>query len=328
MKILTTLEELHSDERTAIAVGKFDGVHLGHRKLLKEILAAREQGLKAAVFTFEPSPEALFGMGDVRALTTREEKRRLLERLGVDLLIEYPMNFQTAAVEPEEFIREYLVRRLGAALIAAGEDLSYGNKGRGDFALLNSLKDICGFKTICVEKLCIDGEIVSSSGIRELIAKGNMEKAEKMLGRPYSVEGAVSHGRGLGHTIGFPTVNLYPSAEKALPPFGVYRSILFRDPQLSEYTVTGSEDIIAATDSVNGYAGKAGLPGITNIGVRPTVSAENRVSAETYLYDFDEDLYGECVCVELHHFQRPEQCFENVEALKAQLKKDIAKGKG
>jgi len=303
MKIITSLEELHSEERCAVAVGKFDGVHAGHRLLLEKILAAKAKGLKAAVFTFEPSPEALFGMGDVRLLTTGEEKRRLLAEIGVDLLIEYPMNFQTAAVEPEEFIREFLIRRLHAGLIAAGEDLSFGNKGRGDFALLDALRTEGGYETIRVEKLRVDGENVSSSRIRELVSLGKMEAAEKMLGRPYELTGIVAHGRGLGHTIGFPTVNLYPPADKALPPYGVYRSELLLHGSGAEYR------------------------GITNIGVRPTVSDEDRVSAETYLYDFTDDLYDETVTVRLLSFQRPEQRFPNVDALKEQLQKDIREGR-
>lgn len=334
MKIISTIEELYSGEPTATAIGKFDGVHAGHRKLLDVILKAKTEGLKAAVFTFEPPPEALFGMGDVKVLTTREEKRRLLKELGIDLLIEYPMDRQTAAVEPEDFIREYLVRRLRVRMIAAGADLSYGKAGKGDFALMDRMKDECGYRSVCVEKLCVDNSIVSSSRIRELIAKGRMGEAAAMLGRTYRLSGTVAHGRGLGHTIGFPTVNIYPPADKVLPPFGVYRSrVILREDESGRDELTRPEDAMQTdrTDPDDVTQGQRKSPirvlnGITNIGVRPTVSEESRISAETYLYDFDEDLYGRKITVELISFERPEMRFENVDALRAQLQRDITAG--
>ncbi|MBR1470872.1 MAG: bifunctional riboflavin kinase/FAD synthetase [Lachnospiraceae bacterium] len=297
MRIITTLEQIHTEQAAAIAVGKFDGVHLGHRRLLQEILHAKADGLQAVVFTFSPSPEVLFGLSDGKQLTTQMEKRRILEQLGIDVLIEYPMEPQTAAVDPAVFIEEYLCRRLKARVIAAGSDLSFGAGGKGDFALLDALKHACGYETVKVEKLRLAHREVSSSRVRELVLQGAMEEAEACLGRGYSFTGRVVHGAHLGHTIGIPTVNLIPEADKLLPPKGVY----FSEVQ----------------------AGGGLHRAITNIGNKPTVNDSGTVTIESHLLDFAADIYGQEVTVVLHHFHRPEMRFAGVEALKAQMEKDI-----
>jgi riboflavin kinase/FMN adenylyltransferase len=177
MYILNDLSQIHTSSPTAIAIGKFDGVHLGHRRLLGEILSAKQDGMLAVVFTFHPSPEELFGSSDGKVLTTREEKQRILEELGVDLLIEYPMTKENAAIAPETFIEEYLCRRLQARLVAAGTDLSFGAKGAGDFALLDAMKRSGGYETVQVEKLRIGNTEVSSSRVRAMIEAGELKEA-------------------------------------------------------------------------------------------------------------------------------------------------------
>ncbi|WP_026488303.1 bifunctional riboflavin kinase/FAD synthetase [Butyrivibrio sp. XBB1001] len=297
MKIITRLDELNISEKTAIAIGKFDGIHLGHKKLLKLILDQKQDGLKATVFTFEPSPEEFFVGHPVKQLFTRNEKRKAFEAMGIDILVEFPLNVQTAATPPEDFVKNILVEDLKADYIAAGCDVSFGDKGRGDQHLLKSMSRELGFELCLIDKVMLDGEEVSSTRVRNQVADGNIPMAKRLLGSDYSISGIVEHGNHLGSTIGVPTVNVLPPVGKLLPPFGVYSSIV--------------------------VVGDRTFKGMTNIGRKPTVSSNNQVGVETYIYDFDEDVYGKFIEVKLCEFKRPEMKFESVEKLKAQMKKDI-----
>lgn len=288
-------------KKSAVAIGKFDGIHRGHKRLLQEILACKEQGLLAVVFTFDPPASSFFAGKQVKELTTREEKRRRFAAMGVDVLIEFPLNRETAAMEPEQFIREVLVRNMNMSFIAAGTDLSFGAKGAGNAALLQSLAKRYEYQVKIIEKICVNDREISSTYLREEVEKGNMETAAMLLGEPYRITGEVVHGRKLGRTIGMPTVNQLPEKEKLLPPNGVYYS------------------------KVN-FGGRL-LNGITNIGYKPTVSSEQIIGAETYLYDFKEEIYGQEVEVNLLHFKRKELRFNGVEQLKEQMQRDIEEGR-
>ena len=298
MQIITRLDELNISDKTALAMGKFDGIHLGHKKLLNMILDQKQDGLKAAVFTFEPSPEEFFVGHTVRQLFTREEKRRAFEKMGIDILIEFPLTAATAATPPEDFVRTILVEDLKAVYIAAGTDVSFGDKGRGDQYLLRNMSKELGFELCLIDKVMLDGSEVSSTRVRNEVADGEMPMVKRLLGCDYSISGLVKHGKHLGHTIGIPTVNILPPDNKLLPPFGVYRSTVVVGDKLYK--------------------------GMTNIGRKPTVSSENQVGVETYIYDFDEDVYGRFIEVRLHEFMRPEMKFDSVEALKKQMMSDIA----
>ena len=297
MKIITRLDELNIEDKTALAMGKFDGIHLGHKKLLNMILDQRQDGLKATVFTFEPSPEEFFVGHTVRQLFTREEKRRAFEKMGVDILVEFPLTADTAATPPEDFVRTILSEDLNAGYIAAGTDVSFGDKGRGDQYLLRNMSKELGFELHLIDKVMLDGQEVSSTRVRNVIADGDMPMAKRLLGDDYSVSGIVEHGAHLGTTIGVPTVNVLPPDNKLLPPFGVYKSVVMVDGKI--------------------------FKGMTNIGRKPTVSDSGRVGVETYIYDFDEDVYGKYIEVRLLEFMRPEMKFEGVEQLKAQIHTDI-----
>ncbi len=229
-----------------------------------------------------------------------EEKRAAFKKAGIDILIEFPLNKETAATEPERFVEEYLVGKLKAAFIAAGTDLSFGKKGAGDAALLKRMAESSGYRVELIEKVSVAGEEVSSTIVREAVEKGDMEKAQALLGVPYSINGIVSHGRKLGRKMGMPTLNLLPAEEKLLPPNGVYYSRVL-------------------------LAGKR-YPGISNVGYKPTVSDTCVMGVETYLYAFDEDAYGREITVELLGFKRPEMKFEGTEALKEQVQRDIEEG--
>lgn len=294
----TTDFQLYAE--SAVAIGKFDGVHIGHRRLLEEIIEQKKNGLQACVFTFDPAPAVLFGLSDGKELTEKSVKREIFALMGVDVLIEFPLTLETAAIAPEIFVSEILADRMQACFIAAGADISFGAGGAGDMKLLREMSGNLGFQVKLVEKVCVDGVEVSSSYIRRQVEQGNMELAGRLLGAPYLVAGSVVHGNRVGRTLGFPTVNLLPGKNKLLPPNGVYYSKVY-------------------------YRGR-NYPAISNVGCKPTVTEEGTVGVESYLYDFDSDIYGQEIRVELLSFLRPEQRFADVEALKNQLQKDIAAG--
>lgn len=300
MIIISDTLDFNITEPTAVAIGKFDGIHVGHRKLLQEILEKKKEGLKACVLTFNPSLASFFGWSDQKELTTIEEKRYLFEKMGIDILIEFPVNKENVGMEPEIFARDLLAHRMHAKYIVAGNDLSFGRGGAGNAALLESMTEELGFCVKTIDKVCIDRIEVSSTYARGLLEEGKMEKLAEMLGMPYMAFGEVVYGKQLGRTIGFPTVNILPPSSKLMPPFGVYYSkVKVRE---KEYRA------------------------ISNVGYKPTVTDEKICGIESYLYDFDEQIYGENIEVSLLSFKRPEQRFDGLEALQAQLQEDIAAG--
>ena len=301
MEIIHDTTKFHIGQETAVAIGKFEGIHTGHIRLLSHILKQKEKGRLAVVFTFHPSAAVFFGQASSMELTTRQEKRKLFEKMGVDILIEFPLNKETAATMPEEFIRQILAARMNAAYIAAGEDLSFGYKGMGNKELLIKYAEVYGYEIEIIQKVFYGNREISSTFVREEVEKGDMALVRGLLGRYYSFEGRVREGNRLGRKLGMPTLNLYPPGEKLLPPKGVYYSRVFCDNCM--------------------------YPGITNIGKKPTVNEDDVVSVETYLYDFDKDMYGKEIVTELLQFKRPEQKFEDVAQLKGQMEMDIAQGR-
>ena len=301
MKLIKDTKQFHIEEETAVAIGKFDGIHLGHRTLLQKILEAKAFGLKSSVFTFTPSPGAYFTGKIMEEITTREEKRAMFAKMGIDYLVEYPFDKETANLMPEDFIHNILLQNMSARLIAAGEDVSFGHEGKGDAGLLEEVGREKGFVTKIIPKICHEGKVISSTYVRDVIKEGNMELTRALMGEPYFLEGIVVKGNQLGRTMGMPTINLIPSKEKLLPPNGVYFSNVE-------------------------YEGKI-YRGVTNIGRKPTVGGENPVGVETYIYDFSKIIYGEHVRVSLLHYERAEQKFESLLQLKEAIGKNIADGK-
>lgn len=301
MKIIENTTEFYIEEPTAVAIGKFDGFHCGHQKLLRKMQEQKEKGLATVMFTFVPSPAAFLGKEPLKDLTTIEEKRSIFEKAGIDYLIEYPFYQEIADMEPETYIKEVLVERIHAKCIVAGEDVSFGKRGAGNYKLLVQMAHDYGYDVIIIEKVQYEGREVSSTFVREEVAKGNMELVHKLLGIPYHVGGKIVHGRKLGRTLGMPTINQIPREEKLLPPRGVYYSYVM-------------------------YKGRK-LPSITNIGIKPTVTDTVVMGVETYIYDFDENVYGEELEVYLLSFKRPEMRFDSVDALMKQMSLDIEEGR-
>ncbi len=301
MEIISGTLDFELNRDTVVAIGKFDGLHLGHQELIELLLKKKTEGLTPCVLTFDPSPAVFFGFSDGKELNSVPEKRSILADMGVEVLMEFPMTAETAAMPPEVFVEEILVKKLRTKWIVAGTDVSFGDKGAGDAALLKRLSEKYGYQLTTIEKVMYDGEEISSTRIRKYLAEGDMQYVEKLLGTPYTIVGEVVHGKALGRKMGMPTVNILPSVNKLMPPCGVYFSKVFTE---------GKE-----------YAG------ISNVGYKPTVNKEPVLGVETYIYEFDGDLYDKQISVALLAFKRPEMQFATIEELKQQMEEDISAGK-
>ena len=300
MQIITSLDEIKLMHPSVVAIGKFDGIHLGHRQLLGEIIAKKQEGMKAVVFTFNPSPNVLFSKVKEKELTSCEEKRKLFEDLGIDVLVEFPLTYETAATPKENFVKDILVQKLNAKHIVAGTDLSFGKNGEGNSAFLIEESSKYGFEVDIIDKISYKGEIISSTLVRKAISEGDVKKARFMLGSPYFVQGVVKKGNQIGRTIGFPTVNISAGEDKLLPPNGVYKTEVILEGRI--------------------------LEAITNVGCKPTVADDGQIFIESYIYNFTENIYGKKIEVHFLEFIRKEQKFGSIEELKEQLQKDIRLG--
>lgn len=277
---------------TALTVGKFDGVHTGHQRLLDAVLAEKKNGYLACMVSF------CAGQEDGRSVIyTKEEQRRLCGTFGIDVLAEYTLNEALRGLSAERFVKEILCEKLNVKVIVAGEDFRFGKGREGNVEFLRSLEKTYGYRTVCIPKVENEGVRISSTKIKEFLSAGNMEEANAFLGSPYFIYAEVVHGKHLGRTIGFPTINVLPSAEKLLPAYGVY--------------ATQTE------------IGGTWYSGITNVGVRPTVDSGDAVSVETHLLGYEGELYGTKLETRFLRFLRPEQKFESVEALKDAIQKDM-----
>ena len=286
----------------AVAIGKFDGIHIGHQALLNRIINKKKDNMLAIVFTFSPSPEEFFRGQLLPVIDTVEEKRENFEHMGVDILIEYPLTKESASISPQDFMQKVLVEKLHAGYVVSGKDLSFGNKGLGNSRMLTAFARENDFQYEMIDKVCVDDKEVSSTAVRNAIAEGSMESASKMLGRDYQIGGEVVHGRALGRTMQMPTINVIPSKQKLLPPSGVYATITLLE---------GRE-----------------LMGVTNIGYKPTVSNEMKIGVETHLFDFNEDIYGKHVVVKILHFIRSEMQFDGIDSLMKQMAADSEQARG
>ena len=276
---------------SAATLGKFDGIHKGHRKLIEKILEQKEQGAKSVVCAFEASSQMLL---------SHRERRKLLENTGVDILLECPLDEHLRHMKAESFVKEILVGDLKASYVAVGEDYRFGYERKGTPALLKELGEKYGFAVEIVPKEMDGHRKISSTYIREELKHGNMEKITALLGYDFFLDGEVEHGRGLGHKVLFPTANLIPPGEKLMPPSGVYVTVSDFEGQLYE--------------------------GISNVGFKPTVG-EQFLGVETYLFDCEKDLYGEKCTVSFKKFLRPEKKFSSLTLLKEQMEKDIVNAK-
>ena len=284
-------------KNTAITLGKFDGLHLGHQELINRVVGFKQKGFTTVMFTFLMHPGNLFSDKEFELVYTEEEKVAKLNHSGIDVLISYPFTEETRMMEPEAFIRDILVGKLDVKAIVVGNDFRFGHKAKGDVALLKQFESVYGYQVIDIDKRTWKSDVISSSAIRKAIKQGDIEAANAMLGSPYTIRGEVVHGRRIGRTIGMPTTNLIPPTTKLLPPCGVY---------VSKTRIDGVHH-----------------DGVTNIGYKPTVGEEEYIGVETYIFDYEGDLYGEIIEVELLYYIRPEMKFGSLEELIIKMREDI-----
>ncbi len=294
---LTNLKQLQ--DGCAVTIGNFDGVHRGHEMVIRNLaLEGKRLGLPVVVMLFEPQPLEYFHCGRAPSRLTRlREKIVQLRKLPVDYILLQRFTPAFAGIEPQDFVRIFLVEGLKAQYLVVGDDFRFGKNRRGDFGMLKAAGTAAGFIVDDTDTFRLDGHRVSSTLIRQALEAGDLAKTEQLLGRPYSVCGRVIHGEKRGRSVGFPTANIR-MFRKNTPVLGVFA-----------VTMTG--------------IGSQILHGVANVGTRPTVDDGQTVLLETHLFDFDQEIYNRYVEVHFVEKIRNERRFESFDALKDQIRKDV-----
>ena len=302
MRIFRDLKDLAEFNNSVVTIGTFDGVHLGHQKILKKLQdEASSINGESLLFTFYPHPRMVVfpDSHNLKLIQTIDEKIESLEKFGLDNLIIYPFTKDFSRLTAFEFVRDILVNKLKVKKLVIGYDHQFGRNREGDIEFLKESANIFDFEVIEISAEEIHEVNVSSTKIRKSILDGNIEKANDFLGTPFQIEGGVIKGKMLGREIGFPTLNLELSnTHKIMPRDGVYAvEVLFKENQFF---------------------------GMMNIGVNPTVMNESvqQKKHEVHVFDFDQEIYGEFVTILFHQFIRKEKSFDNLEELKLQLQTD------
>lgn len=282
--------QLNPGIRSAVTVGKFDGLHKGHRLLIERIVAEKENGLLPVVVSVEER-------SDHARLLLPEETEEVLSGLGVEAHLRLFLDDEIRSMDPETFIETFLVRMLHTGFIALGEDFSFGRDRKGNAEVLKSAGKRFGFETEVFPRITEEGEVISSKEIRNGIMQGDVEKASGMLGRAYAIRGTVLSGKGFGRTLGFPTANLPFPAKKTVPRYGVYFAEVLMDQRCRA--------------------------AIVNVGVEPTFGRLPEPIMEVFLLYESGDYYGKEMEVRLLRFHRPEICFSSQEELQKQISSDV-----
>ena len=296
MQIYNNLESLSEIRgKTAVTIGKFDGLHLGHQMLLQKISEKKEEGLIPAVVSIEMNKNG----GSMRnCLLTNREEEDILEAFGTEPLLRIPFTEEFAKTEAERFLTDILLQKLHAAYIVCGEDFRFGRDRKGSPAFLSANAEEFGFSCETVPSLTsADGSVISSTRIRTLLDLGQIADVEKLCGRPYEIRGTVINGMHLAGKLGFPTANIRPDPDKYLPCFGVYQIRTLLHGQW--------------------------IRGLANLGTKPTVQESLDPLLEVYYPGISENLYGQQLGVFFEKFIRPEKKFESLDALKNQMKLDL-----
>lgn len=303
MKIYKRLEDIkHPFSHACVTIGNFDGVHLGHQQLFSEVAnrAYRKQGTSIAL-TFEPHPLQVLKPGGIKLISNCEQKAELIKMAGIDVLIVVPFTREFAGTSADTFVDELLVEKVGLKELVVGYDYAFGKGRAGDIPFLQKKGEVKDFSVTVVDAHYEDGTLVSSSRIRQLLAEGNVVEAGKLLGRHYQIRGQVRVGKQRGgKEIGFPTANLQFAEEDLVPRYGVYVSQVICDGRC--------------------------YGGVINIGCNPTFG-EQSVVAETHIFEFNEDIYGKPIKVNLLEFLRDETKFSGVAELASQISKDVVRAK-
>lgn len=296
MQIFRTLFQPISESSTVLTLGAFDGVHLGHQRLIRSVVeSARASGQRAALVTFFPHPSVVMGRAEPFYLTANEEKLAQLELLGLDLVVVVEFTLEMAQIRAAQFV-DLLVGNLRMREMWIGPDFALGYQREGDPAFLQAMGAERGYAFHQAEPVMLDGQPVSSSRIRQALRAGDMRQANACLGRPFQVSGVIVQGARRGHKLGFPTANLAVWTEHAVPRNGIY--------------------------ACRAHVCGATYDAVTNIGTRPTFDHGAR-TIEAHLLDFDGDIYGQTIKLDLIEYQRPEIKYNSVQALIAQMREDV-----
>lgn len=290
--------------KSVLTIGNFDGIHLGHRKLLESVISlAKEHKIPSAVITFSVHPTlVLNGDSSLQLLTPPSHKEELLRELGIDIVQSLVFTHEMANTSAEDFLAGYMIPQFDPHTIVMGYDSRFGHQRRGDLDFVRSQEAGFGYQTLYVPPLYNGNQIVSSTLIRSHLLAGRVHDANELLATPYRIYGSVVHGDKLGHDLGFPTANLLPEEpQQLIPASGVY---------LSQVNLRGERFF-----------------GLTNIGISPTVKNTNKKVVETYMLDFDKDIYGATIEVELLTRLRSELRFANVDELKNAMQDDLHQAK-
>ncbi len=286
----------------ALTIGNFDGVHLGHDKIISEVKScAEEKNLLSAILTFEPHPVVFFNQEKTKNfnINSLSQKLKIFAEKKIDQVIVLPFSHKIAAIEAEDFIEQILVKALNVKHLSVGYDFTFGKDRKGNFQLLENAAKKFGFELKQISALKESDQIYSSSLIRKLISEGKIAEANKFLGHNFSICGNVVSGRKLANQLGFPTANLISKSHIIKPKFGVYKTSTFV-PDLEEK-----------------------FPSITNFGIKPTIGGDLNPLFETHILNFSGDLYGRKIEVEFLDFVREERKFASLDELKEQIRKDI-----
>lgn len=291
-------EAYKSKLHTAITLGKFDGIHLGHGELLAELKRQKEKGMSTLIFTFSKSPQGYLNQTEEVSIFSKEEKMDYFNQIPwIDNYYEVQVTKEFLNLEPEDFVKKYLVDKFRVKHIIVGEDFRFGHNKKGDVSLLEKLGEQYHYTVTSMKKIKKQKVEISSTEIRRILEQGEMVKANEILGHPFYLMGMVLHGRKLATELGFPTANVEYPKEKIQIPFGVY---------VTQIEVEGES-----------------FQGITNVGTKPTITEEKKVLAESYLLDFKGEIYGKQIKIYFYEFLRPELKFETIEHLKIQMQQDV-----
>jgi len=300
MEVLKGIEKpLDFSVNTAVAIGNFDGIHLGHQKILHSLVhEAKKTNLISTILTFSPHPEKILGKSNLKMIQTIEQRIAGLEKYGVQLVIILNFNKNLSSMSGENFIKYILINKLKAKIILVGEKFRFGKKREGSISILKKLSHNLHFRVISIPSVVKKGNILSSSLIRNLLEKGEVEKAKDLLGSPYMIEGNVMKGSSRGKTIGFPTANIH--AKNEIIPSGVFITTV--------------------------HIGSKSFPSLTNVGNCPTFH-QKETNIESYIINFDKNLYGKKITIHFMKKIRKEMEFQNSEELSNHVKMDLEAAK-
>ena len=296
MDTITSIEKIDTIKESVVTIGNFDGIHKGHQVLIEKATEyAKKNNVISTVFTFNNHPVNYFKPNSIKNIITNNDKIKILKTMGVDYIINIPFDEYMTKISGYDFVKDILIDELGAKKIIVGHDFTFARNKEGNIDLLKELSKKNGFLLEIVNPVKIDDIRISSSYIRKLILDGKVEDARKYLGRNYKLSGEVIHSKKLGRTIGFPTANISIDENIIIPKVGIYATKVY----------------------VNGTI----YYGATNVGYNPTVNG-NKLSIETNILEFNDDIYGKIITIEFLERIRDEKKFNGIEELKEQLQKD------